>query len=90
VNVKFSDLRSAVVASGRPSWILGTGVTASGLELVEIGRAVLGDGHTAVRGLNTGSRSQSGRLTIGAYASLATDILKVGEVTNRLLATTGA
>jgi hypothetical protein len=58
--------------------------------LVETGRAVVDDGHTAVRGLDTLNRGRSGALMMGVHASIKAGVLKVGQVTNRFLAMPGA
>jgi len=89
VNVKYWDFRLAVFSSRRCSRRQGAGAT-GGLAFVEIARAVVDDGHTAVRGLDTINRGWSGALMMGVHASFKAGILKLGQVTNRFLATPGA
>jgi DNA-binding transcriptional LysR family regulator len=50
----------------------GTHLTAAELEFIEFARRILDDTETALRKLQSRSRGESGRLTIGIYASLAT------------------
>jgi DNA-binding transcriptional LysR family regulator len=49
----------------------GTHPTAAGIEFIESSRRILDDIDSAVHRLNTRNRGESGRLTIGVYASLA-------------------
>jgi DNA-binding transcriptional LysR family regulator len=50
----------------------GTHLTVAGLEFIEFARRILEDTETALRNLQSRSRGEAGRLTIGVYASLAT------------------
>jgi DNA-binding transcriptional LysR family regulator len=50
----------------------GTHLTVAGLEFIEFARRILEDTETALRNLQSRSRGENGRLTIGVYASLAT------------------
>ena len=50
----------------------GTRPTIAGLEFFELARRILEDTDAALRNLKARSRGESGRLTIGIYASLAT------------------
>jgi len=54
----------------------GTRPTTAGLEFIETARRILDDVDSAVRRLNARSRGESGRLTIGVYASLAAGNLR--------------
>jgi DNA-binding transcriptional LysR family regulator len=54
----------------------GTHPTTAGLEFIETARRILDDVDSAVRRLNARSRGESGRLTIGVYASLAAGNLR--------------
>lgn len=50
----------------------GTHLTVTGFEFIESARRILEDTETALRNLQSRSRGENGRLTIGIYASLAT------------------
>jgi len=54
----------------------GTQPAMAGLEFIETSRRILDDLDSAVRRLNTRSHGESGRLTIGVYASLAAGNLR--------------
>lgn len=49
----------------------GTHLTVAGLEFIEFARRIVEDTETALRNLQSRSRGENGRLTIGIYASLA-------------------
>jgi len=54
----------------------GTQPTMAGLEFIETARRILDDINSAIRRLNMKSHGESGRLTIGVYASLAAGNLR--------------
>ncbi len=54
----------------------GTRPTLAGFEFIATARRILDDVDSAVRRLNTVSRGESGRLTVGVYASLAAGNLR--------------